>query len=70
MNEQVDVMIAQMNGATDPPPIAITFKQGARTVLRVEITPSDFALALTGRLVIGTVTRGAGVVVGHAGERS
>lgn len=62
MSERVEVMIAQMNGETDPPPIAITFKQGSRTILRVEMPPADFALCLTGRLVFGEVTRGDGVV--------
>lgn len=58
--ERVDVMIAAMNGADYPPPIAITIKQGPRTIIRVEMSASDFALCLTGRLVIGDVTRGIG----------
>lgn len=59
--ERVEVMIAQMHGETDPPPIAVTFKQGNHTILRVEIPPADFALCLTGRLVFGEVTRGGGL---------
>jgi hypothetical protein len=56
----IDVMIAPMHGPDDPPPISITVKSGARTILRVELTQSDFALAITGRLVHGKITRGDG----------
>jgi hypothetical protein len=55
---KVEVLIAPMHGPNDPPPIAITFKQGTNTLIRVELKPEDFALALTGRLVHGTVTKG------------
>lgn len=55
---KVDVMIAPMHGAVDPPPIAITFKIGSRKLIRVEISPEDFALAITGRLVHGQITSG------------
>jgi hypothetical protein len=56
--KHVEVLIAPMHGETDPPPIAITFKQGQKTLIRVEMNPADFALAITGRLVIGEITRG------------
>lgn len=60
MSDLVEVMIAPMHGPVDPPPIAITVKRGQRTILRVELTPEDFALAITGRLVHGSITRGDG----------
>jgi hypothetical protein len=63
MSDRVEVTIAQMNGETDPPPIAVTVKRGTVTVLRVEIPPADFALCLTGRLVFGEVTRGTSTTV-------
>jgi hypothetical protein len=66
MNERVEVLIGQITGETDPPNISVTFKQGASTVIRVEMTPEDFALAVTGRLTFGIVTRGSGVVGGPA----
>jgi hypothetical protein len=55
---KVEVLIAPMHGPVDPPPIAVTFKIGARKLIRVEISPENFALALTGRLVHGVVTGG------------
>ena len=55
---RVEVLIFPMHGETDPPPIAITIKNGSRTIVRVELTPEDFALAITGRPVHGLVTRG------------
>jgi hypothetical protein len=55
---KVDVLIAPMHGPVDPPPFAITVKDGIKTLIRVELSAEDFALALSGRLVHGTVTRG------------
>ena len=54
---KVEITIAPIHGAVDPPPIAFTAKDGRNVLIRVEITPENFALALTGRLVEGTVTR-------------
>ena len=53
---KVEITIAPIHGAVDPP-IAFTAKDGRNVLIRVEITPENFALALTGRLVEGTVTR-------------
>jgi hypothetical protein len=56
-SEKVEIMIGPMHGHVDPPPIAITIKQGHKTLIRVELSPNDFALAITGRLVFGEITR-------------
>jgi len=53
MNNLVEVSIAPANGADDTPPIWITIKQRRETLARVSLTAQDFALAITGRLVIG-----------------
>lgn len=45
-----------MHGAEHPPPFAITLRKGAKSI-RAELSAEDFALALAGRLVIGTLTR-------------
>lgn len=58
VNNRCDVMIAPMHGPADPPPIAITIKCGSSTLIRVEMTAEDFALAVTGRLVGAEITRG------------
>lgn len=53
----VEIMIGPMHGASDPPNIAVTFKSGNTVLMRVEMTPEAFALAVTGRLVHGEITR-------------
>ena len=63
--QRVEVTIAPMHGFEDVPPIAVTVKDGARTIVRVELSAQDFALAVTGRLVHGVVTRG-----GHCPDRT
>jgi hypothetical protein len=65
---KVEVLIAPLHGPDDLPPIAITFKQGPVTIIRVEMSPADFALAITGRLVQGEVTRGTALSGNERGD--
>ncbi len=54
---RVEVIIGRITGAHDPAPIGITVKSGIRTLVRVELTPEDFANCVTGMMVPGTVTK-------------
>lgn len=51
-----ELTIGTFNGAEHPPPIAITIKVGLKRI-RVNVTPEDFALALTGRLVEASIEK-------------
>jgi hypothetical protein len=48
---KADITISPIIGPVDPPPIMITAKDGRRRLIRIEMTPESFGLAITGRMV-------------------